>query len=356
MFEDIDIPPALLERADIAAQVLCSQIVSDVQSFINKRIIKTLPENCTLGWRETRGLAHLHTQPQGVTSARLSELTRYSAATISRINLKLLHAGFIILEDHQYDARSTLLKITPSGAAHMERFYAQCSAQHDHIVPRHLSALDEETLRKLVDLLLHLQRRAEILAGIDNFERLKGYDTTRYSKTQFENNYKQYTRFPELLFQMYATRISKDYMTFFTRHAIKPLTARPKIKVRELRVLMCMEYFGETSTSIHIAKTMRYDKATVARAAAQLIADGYITQTGCDMDEREKPLCLTAKGHDAAQEYKLTSLAALHRADQITGEPQDIKTQRRALAALLMLRGRAKVFANIKMSKNSSAA
>jgi len=356
MFEDINIPPALLERADIAAQVLCSQIVSDVQRFINRSVIASLPKSNMLGWRETRALAHLHTQPGGVTSARLSELTRYSAPTISRINLKLLHAGFIRLEDHHSDARSTLLMINSAGIAHIESFYAECSCQQDKIVPRLLPEMDENTLRKLVDICLQLQRRAETLAGMDKSGRLKGYDTTRYSKSQFENNFKQYTRFPELLFQMYCARISSDYMTFLNRHAIKSLTAVPKIKVRELRVLMCLDYFGEASTSISVAKIMRYDKATVARATSTLIEDGYIASEISDTDDREKPLWLTDKGHEAAQEYKILSLSAIQKADDVTGGARDVETIRRSLAALLMLRDRTAVFAKQKRRKNRPAA
>ena len=356
MFEDIDVPPALLERADIAAQILCSQIVSDVQSFIKRRVIASLPNRQTLGWREIRALAHLHTQQIGVTSARLSELTRYSAPTISRICLKLLQSGFIALEEHHHDGRSMLLMINAAGVSFIENFYDECSRQQDIIVPHILPALDEETLRKLVELCLHLQRRAETLAGLDKSGRLKGYKTTRYSRSQFENNFKQYTRFPELLFQMYCTRISRDYMTFLNRHAVNPLSARPKIKVRELRVLMCLDYFGEASTSIRVAKVMRYDKATVARATATLINDGYIEAEISDTDDREKPLWLTVKGHAAAQEYKEKSLAAINRADRITGTPQDPETMRRCLAALMMLRKRTAIYANTKHRKTSSAA
>ena len=355
MFEDINIPPASLERADIAAQILCSQIASDVRRFVKQNVISSLPKNKALGWRENRMLSQLHSHRGGLTSAHMSELTRYSAPTISRLNLKLLHSGFITLEEHHYDARSTLLKITPSGISHMESLYAACNAQQDRVVPELLPELDDAMIRHVADICLSLQRRAETLAGLDTSGRMRGYQTTQHSKSRFDTHFKEFTRFPELLFQKYCARIASDYMTFFNRHAIKPLGAVPKIKIRELRVLMCLESFGEASTSVRMAKEMRFDKATIARATAALTDGGYIAAETSDIDDRAKPFWLTEKGLKAARDYKAKSSAALQRADQITGASQDKETARRSLAALLMLRNRTCVFAKVRPLRQRAA-
>ncbi|WP_017932148.1 MarR family winged helix-turn-helix transcriptional regulator [Robiginitomaculum antarcticum] len=346
--EDIDVPDELMARSDIGAQILCSQIDSDHQNFIRRSVISQLDKPGKLNWRDIRVMGHINWLSDPATPARLSELTRFNSATILRVNQKLKAAGMIHLEEHQHDARSNVVVIEPAGRNFMTAFFTAYERESREIIPAHMPELTEVDIQTLTKALLVLHERAERLAGLNLSGRHKGYNTTPFAQEAAKLKYGMETYLPGLVFQLLCRRISRDYLVFFKRHAVSKLTADPKIKLRELRILMCIEYLNRPSAPHEIVSVMRYDPATVTRAITILCRDGYTDHVVSDRDEREKPVWLTDNGRLIADEYKAASSGSLWEADIITGQALSKEQMRNCLAALMILRKRSRVFSTYR--------
>lgn len=348
IIDNVDIPEALLARPDIAAQIICGQIDNDHQDFIRRSVISNMQNPGNMNWRDIRVIAHINRLPDGGTPARLSELTRFNPATIMRVNLKLIGAGLVRLEDHTHDARSSMVVIEPAGRLFMADFLSTYERICSEIIPGTMTKLTEDDVQILTQACMVLHERAERLAGLDLSGRQKGYNTTSFAQTSIKMKYGMDIYHPGLVFQLLCRRISRDYLVFLKRHAVIKLTSDPIIKIRELRVIMCLEYFGKPTAPHKIAKLMRYDPATVTRALTILSRDGYVQSIDSSDDEREKPVWITDKGRIAADEYKTVSWDALRAADEITGHILSEAQIRQCSAALLVLRDRSYVFSNYR--------
>lgn len=109
--------------------------------------------------------------------------------------------------------------------------------------------------------------------------------------------------FVDTTVQAYAERIADDYNYILKQRVIPGLPNLGDLKLRELRVLVTVDYFENPLTPIDISEILRYDPATVSRAVAKLVKLGKLIRERNMHDTRSVYLILTPEGQTLATDY-----------------------------------------------------
>lgn len=141
-------------------------------------------------------------------------------------------------------------------------------------------------------------------------------------------------------FQVFCTQISSDYLSIIKRDIVPQLKAYKGISLRELRMVMVIDYFGDSVTSAIIAHELRYDKGTVSRTAQKLERFEYIKRLDNQEDARSSVFVLTEMGQTLASEYKLLCQNHFDKFSKITDAELTEEERKVALKILLKLRER----------------
>lgn len=110
--------------------------------------------------------------------------------------------------------------------------------------------------------------------------------------------------YADTTFQAYAEKLSDDYTFILKKRILTELEHLGDIKLREIRVLVTIDFFDHPLTPIDVSEILRYDPATVSRAVNKLVANGYMMRSKNIHDTRSFYLSLTEIGIDLAAEYK----------------------------------------------------
>lgn len=345
-----------MPKADIVLQVLAAQISEDIISYISNIILPDVFHPEKLNWPSIRALLIISAFKEGLKPASLARITKFDPATIVRIFDQLADCDYAFQETNAHDARSLLIKITPQGEEFVARFFAQYHCQNAMIVPSQLPKFSESEVIDVFQACFSLQERAERLASITPRGKMKFLNIGQFSHGRFNENFEFYSVFPDFALHMICNNISEDYLTFLNTHIIKKMLKPTKLKIRELKVLMCIHHNKLPTVSSKIARTLRMDPATITRASKVLIENGYLEIFDELNDDRSKPLWMTQKGLDLSKEYIERVDEAFEFAVKVTGQDFSDLRKTEMLDTLFALRKRSKIFAQSKRCRNCKAA
>lgn len=98
-----------------------------------------------------------------------------------------------------------------------------------------------------------------------------------------------------------SDQISRDYTEILRNEVVPKISEKYGIKLREIRVLMCLESSLKRHTSAaDVADMLRQDRATITRSSIILIGEKCIYTTPNLDDSRVKNLHMTDKGIEIA--------------------------------------------------------
>lgn len=346
----------LIPKADIALQILAEQVSKDIASYISDVILPDVNHPDNLTWRDIRALISISIFPEGITPALLSRYTRYDPATILRVYDQLADCDFAYQISNPNDARSLIIKSTDIGQDFVTRFFNQYHCQQSQLIPTLLPRYTEDELIDTYQACFHLQEHAERLASFTVRGKVKFQNVGQYSLAQFNKNFQFYSVFPEFALHLICKNVSEDYGKFLNTHVIKKMLKGKKIKLRELRVLMCLHHLKVPTVPSKIAKIMRMDPATVSRAVKILIAENYLEVFNDIQDERAKPLWIKNLGVELATEFADRVDEALVFAERVAGIGLSDLRKEELLSKLILLRKRSSVFVESKRCTGCHAA
>jgi DNA-binding MarR family transcriptional regulator len=111
---------------------------------------------------------------------------------------------------------------------------------------------------------------------------------------------------------------------------------------------MCVAYFDEPVTPTDISVTIRFDPATVTRAAQRLVERDMLEKVDNFQDSRSALLSLTDAGRDVADSFRQRSAEALAAAGQHMTMILTENEKSELLRLLLKMRNRSMEFASLK--------
>ena len=111
------------------------------------------------------------------------------------------------------------------------------------------------------------------------------------------------SEYADTTFQAYAEKIADDYDFILRKVVVPGLPNLGDLKLRELRILSSLDFFDSPLSPMQISELLRYDPATVTRAANNLVKRGMILKKNNRRDTRSILLVLTEKGQAMADNY-----------------------------------------------------
>lgn len=142
--------------------------------------------------------------------------------------------------------------------------------------------------------------------------------------------------------------IHKDMDVFIKQEILKKMADLNGLSLREINVLMCVAYFDGPVTPSDVAVTIRFDPATVTRATAHLIGEGYLTKGDNSHDARSTLFQITDKGDALARRFSEKAAQALSAAEQRLTTDLSQDENEEFLRLLLKMRERSMQFSKIK--------
>ncbi|WP_034389220.1 MarR family winged helix-turn-helix transcriptional regulator [Hellea balneolensis] len=109
--------------------------------------------------------------------------------------------------------------------------------------------------------------------------------------------------YADTTFQALSEKIADDYDAIIKTCVMPSIGETHGLKLRELRVMACLEFYDAPLTPAHIAAMLRYDPATVTRAVAKLEKANMVIKKENLTDTRSFFLVLTETGEALAQLY-----------------------------------------------------
>lgn len=331
------------------AQILADKVSQDMTVFVKRHVLSAMSIGPELNWRDMFVLSQILRYPEGLIPAEISANTRMDPATVLRANLKLQKHGYITIIEQAFDARSNLVQFTPKGATLLQLMFKIYLEKQEVVFERYLSRLDVEDIRDIFTTCLDVQADAEKFASLLTSGKIRRDDRTSYSRVVLNDSFEAFSKFPEFILQVYCRRISSDYMTFLKSHAMSSMSHKTLRKSREMLTLISLDYLGSPTTSMDVARLMRFDPATTTRAASILTNEAFILPSaGHKSDDRKKPLVLSEKGIEAVAEYKnLMASKAEHAKSllDLDGSYDEVKKQ---LGTLSFLANRTEILASLK--------
>ncbi|MDA8708721.1 MarR family transcriptional regulator [Hellea sp.] len=109
--------------------------------------------------------------------------------------------------------------------------------------------------------------------------------------------------YADTTFQALSERISEDYSHVVKTCVMPHMGETHGLKARELRVMACIASYDYALTPAHIAAMIRYDPATVTRAAKRLAEANMVRREDNEKDTRSIVLSLTESGEALVARY-----------------------------------------------------
>lgn len=138
----------------------------------------------------------------------------------------------------------------------------------------------------------------------------------------------QPSEYADTTFQAYAEKISDDYDFILRKVVVPGLPNLGDLKLREIRILASLDFFDSPLSPMQVSELLRYDPATVTRAANVLVKCGMIYKKNNRRDTRSILLVLTDKGQAMADNYSRRVRMAFKamEKDMLHGLSEDEKT------------------------------
>jgi DNA-binding MarR family transcriptional regulator len=150
----------------------------------------------------------------------------------------------------------------------------------------------------------------------------------------------------DLGFMTLAEQISRDYQEFLKLIVVPPLSERYGLKLREIRVLMCLEDVKSDLSATELADTLRQDPSTITRSLIALVRGDFIETHESVKDGRSKRINLLVKGQEAASLINDIIETELNEIDDEEGLAESLRSDAVYTERMLEVRERAKFVLN----------
>lgn len=354
MMTSPDVMAQVIAHADLALQSLCRQIAADYLSFIKTHVIKHVKGCRDINVRELMVLLLIDATAQKIMrSHQLATAMRVNAATISRSVYALVTKGYLVSEDDVYDSRSRVYMLTEKSKIILENYRARCLEAIEEANARlHITKEDHDAIIQTgYETLYRLKDRAAAFKGVNFKARQRfrsGQGRARPAQTPSDDHLYLYA---DYVFRIFADQISSDYLVFIKKHIVKKMNKVQKLAIRDIRVLMAIDFFMAPITASDVAKLMSVEPATMSRGVTVLMKMGLIEGRDNFEDGRSKLLQTTAAGKDYAEKYKALSREKISQAEAHLGFSWDEEDRRKALLGLREIKARSAALAGLKRRK-----
>ena len=339
----------MAQFGDMAFEIVCRQIQRDYASFFKRHVLTRLDRDERPALKDSSVLIALSSLGGALTGADIAHALRARPSTISRSLAALEDREWVSTAPCEHDSRATCNLLTEEGRRitdSLMHYWAIAVAKAEMLTGSHV---DRETFARWSAVMHTVKDRAFAYRefkpgrlnvyrhGMSRPEPARRHDASRSFALR-----DSYLRF-------YALAAHRDYQDCLNRRAIKPALAGSGLTVRELRVLMCVDFYQTGLSQSEVASTLRMDTATVARATQILAERGWVDLREDDEDSRLCLVSLSSGGQRLAERYRAHCLTLSERIES----QYDLHTTREEMAQLMKtlvdIRDRAARFADLKV-------
>ena len=158
----------------------------------------------------------------------------------------------------------------------------------------------------------------------------------------------------DTIFEVLCSQISADYLSIIRSEILPEISSEFEIGVREIRMLLMIDYNDDLTSSAFLAGNLRYDPGTVTRASKRLVAAGYIARRKSANDRRTLYFELTPKGQELACNYRTHIRNRYTQLENASGEFLTDEDRSAILNVLAKLRNRSEALAQVDLSVPAS--
>ena len=157
----------LVEYADLAFQILATQISGNYLKFIKSQLTPKMGKYADIPMRELRTIMCIAQYEEPISGGWIARILGYDPATVTRSTRSLIADDFIYTKTCPYDARSTLFGLKTLGAD-VARVYRNKAKKEiavlDDVDP---DAPSKEEIAQALDVLVRIRNRSRIAAKIE---------------------------------------------------------------------------------------------------------------------------------------------------------------------------------------------
>jgi|GEM_PF-1091778 len=341
-------------HADLAMQIFCSQIAGDYLKFIKTHVIKDVPGCKDINIRELMVLLLIDaTAHKMMKSHEVARVLRVDASTISRGVYALVAKGYLIADDDIYDNRSRVFTLTEQSNLFLKDYRARCKEAIQEANERLGVTVEEynETIQAGYEALYRIKDRAAAFKSVKFKARQRfrpGGGRARPAQTPSDDHLYM---FADYIFRIFADQISTDYLSFIKKHIVKDMNEIQKLSLREIRILMAIDFYAKPVVASEVGAVMRIDPATMSRGISVLMDLGLIKSSENHYDGRSKLLSMSESGLVYANTYKTISQEKITAAENHLGFHWDDDMRSASLGALSKVKARSMLLADLKRRK-----
>ena len=347
-WSELTLRERMIRYPDISLQVLCHQISSDYTRFF-KRCVKPRLSGDTggLNLRAHSLLLALGQIPDGLTGVELAFLIRSDPATVSRNIKALVRRGLAAAGEHPSDARACIYTLTPRGREADRLWLAEWNGAVADAESRLRMPLGEMEFRNTLAAFYDLKDRARCWAlytpgRAASFRR--GIGRPAPGQRPSTGAVRVHA---DSFFRYFGQQVSSDYLLCLSRQLAQPTLLGTDLGLTDLRILIAVDFTDAPISGADLARSMRFDPATVARGTSLLEEKGFVRSAQSRTDRRRLELTTTEAGRALTARYR-AGADALRAAVDHSFEAPWTRTQRaKTLDRILAARDRARAFAEV---------
>ena len=333
--------------ADMALQILCDQIQRDYTAFYKRFVGPELSLTKPLSLSEGKIIIAMGSYGRPMTGREIATSLRALPSGTSRALAVLLERGLISVDDCPDDSRALCNVLTEKGRALWNEIMERWSAAIRKAEFLTGLTLERGAFSETLATLHAVKDRAHAYASYRP-GRLGQYKVgmSRPAHADRHDADTSYT-YKDSYLRFYAELASQDYLKALRTRAVKPTVAGRGINLRDLRVAMCVDFYGVPMSQSEIAGTLRLDTATVTRAVQSLDEARLVTLGEDRQDSRVSLVSLSDRGHAMAECYR-ERCTALN--DRVEAHFSCYRTEDEAakiLKTIMGIRDRAATFAGL---------
>ena len=341
----------IVRHADLKMQVTCSQIAADYLKFIKVHVIKDVPGCGDVNLKELMVLLLIDAMGhKTMKSHEVATVLRIDAATVSRGVYALIAKDYLTAVDDVYDNRSKVFTLTEKSNLFLKNYRVRCVEAVIEANERlgHTEAEHNAIIQTGYEALYRLKDRASAFKGLNFKSRQRfrsGQGRARPGQTPSDDHL---FVFADYVFRIFADQIASDYLAFIKKNVVKEMNTVRKLSIREIRILMTIDFHMRPVMASEVCAVMRNEPATVSRGLSILIDLGLVYAVDNDEDGRSKLLALTDDGQAYAERFKSLSHEKISAAEDHLGFHWDDEMRQNALRALDKVKLRSAALAGLK--------
>lgn len=332
-----------LALIELIAQLFCEQIHRDYEQYISNRVLPRLPHGLEMGWREIRVLGYLNAARQPLSPSVVAKNMNLNPGTITRGIQDLNERGYIDMTE----GFRKKLSVTAEGRAWVAGFGKKFLNSINAAEKETQLVLSGSVAEEILDLLIVLRDRSELLGNL-NFGKVQKAETVLRKKKDQAVSREQRLMFYDYTVERMSSQISKNYKRFIEKHVMSNMPALSRVNIRDLRVLMAVNYYNEPVTPQEIAEVLRFDPATLSRSTKALEKNNLIYREYDNGDNRSFDMMLTDLGKETATTYQSVAHDVLERAEAHLGLPRIKRNADLILDTLNFAKSRSMAFAELR--------